>query len=73
MARVRARVRRSPETLTLTLTLTKAEGRALEVVMVPWDHEEAALRQYARQHGMRWLAVAWLTLTLTLTITLPQP
>ena len=27
--------------------------------MVPWDHEEAALRQYARQHDMRWLAVAW--------------
>ena len=32
-------------------------ARPLEVVMVPWDHDEAALRRYARGHGMEWLAL----------------
>ena len=34
-------------------------GDGLEVVMVPWDHAEGALRAYAAAHKMRWLSVPW--------------
>ena len=51
--------RRFSPALVALYEAAKAEGSAFEVLMVPWDHDEQALRQYARTHDMRWLAVAW--------------
>jgi thiol-disulfide isomerase/thioredoxin len=51
--------RRFSPALVALYEAAKAEGSAFEVVMVPWDHDEQALRQYARTHDMRWLAVSW--------------